>query len=142
MPERRLVDGHTAGTAALQDRIGIIVLPVADTVAAFDAATGAVRWTSGANQARGAPLIIGDQVIVAGRNGVIEVRRVADGMLTCSIRRDVGWDRAGPIATGNLLVFANLDGNVEAIPTSDLLACRATGAPTAASESPPTHRAP
>lgn len=139
---RRLVDGHTAGTAALQDRIGIIVLPVADTVAAFDAATGAVRWTSGANQARGAPLIIGDQVIVAGRNGVIEVRRVADGMLTCSIRRDVGWDRAGPIATGNLLVFANLDGDVEAIPTSDLLTCRVADPHSDVSGSLPTHRAP
>jgi outer membrane protein assembly factor BamB len=126
--KRRAVDGHTAGTAALRDGVGVIVLPVADTVVAFDTETGAIRWTSGANQARGAPLILGDRVIIAGRNGVIEVRQLADGALRCTVRRAVGWDRAGPSVSGDLAIFANLDGEVEAIPTTALLGCSATGA--------------
>ncbi len=124
---RRLVDGHTAGTAALQGGYGVIVLPVADTVVGFSTQSGAVQWSSGANGARGAPLIVGNQVLVAGRNGVIELRGLQDGALECTIRRDIGWDRAGPVVSGGLVIFANLDGEIEAIPTSDLLGCRAPG---------------
>ena len=120
---RRSVDGHTSGTAALQGGIGVIVLPVADTVVAFEPTTGTIRWTSGANQARGAPLILGNQVIISGRNGVIEVRQLESGVLQCTLRRERGYDRAGPILTEGMLVFANLDGEIEAIPTADLLTC-------------------
>jgi len=138
----RLVDGHTAGTAAVQDGIGVIVLPVADTVVAFDIETGAIRWTSGANKARGAPLILGDAVIIAGRNGVIEVRHLADGTLQCTMRRAVGWDRAGPTVASHLAVFSGLEGELEAIPTRDLLTCRVSDPHSDAPGSPPTHRAP
>ena len=127
-PRRRSVEGHSAGTAAIQDGVGVMVLPMADTVVAFDVATGAMRWASHANKSRGPPLVLGDQVIVAGRKGVIVLRQLKDGVLRCTIRRDVGYDRAGPIVTGGLVVFANLDGEIEAIPASALLACSAPGA--------------
>ncbi len=123
----RLVPGHTAGTATFGDATGVIVLPVSDSVVAFDPETGAVHWASGANGARAAPLILGDRVLTAGRNGVIEMRKLADGSLTCAIRRRVGWDRAGPAVAGDLVIFANLDGEIEAIPTRELLECTVPG---------------
>jgi outer membrane protein assembly factor BamB len=125
----RLVPGHTAGTATFGTSTGVIVLPVSDSVVAFDPLTGATRWTSGANGARGAPLILEDQVVIAGRNGLIEVRQLADGALRCTVRRAVGWDRAGPSVSGDLAIFANLDGEVEAIPTRTLRNCPTANAP-------------
>ncbi len=127
-PRHRSVEGHSAGTAAIQDGAGVIVLPMADTVVAFDVATGAIRWGSHANKSRGPPLILGNQVIIAGRNGVIEVRQLQSGVLQCTLRREVGYDRAGPILTGGMVVFANLDGEIEAMPATPLLACTAPGA--------------
>ena len=127
-PRRRSVQGHSAGTAAIQDGVGVMVLPMADTVVAFDVATGAMQWGSSANKSRGPPLILGDQVIISGRNGVIELRQLQNGALQCTLRREVGYDRAGPILTGGMVVFANLDGEIEAIPASALLACTAPGA--------------
>jgi outer membrane protein assembly factor BamB len=119
----RLVDGHTAGTAAVQDGIGVIVLPIADTVVAFETATGAIRWTSGANKARGAPLVLDHDVVIAGRNGIVEVRHLTDGLPRCTLQRAIGWDRAGPALAGSLAIFAGLEGEIEAIPTRDLLHC-------------------
>ena len=127
-PERRTVEGHSAGTAAIQDGLGVVILPIADTVLAFAPKTGAIVWGGQAHASRGPPLILGDQVIIAGRDGVIELRQLKDGVLRCTLRRDVGSDRAGPIAVGGLVIFANLDGEVEAIPASALLGCTATGA--------------
>ncbi len=62
-------------------------------------------------------------VVFAGRDGVITVRSMLDGTLRCSVHRRIGWDRAGPAIAGDLLIFADLNGEIEAIPTADLLAC-------------------
>ncbi len=123
----RDVDGHTSGTATIEDSIAVIVLPVADTVVAFLPRSGATLWTASGHEARGPPLILDHQVIIAGRDGVIEIRDLVSGVLTCTVRRPIGWDRAGPVVSGGLVIFANLDGEIEAIPTSDLLGCTAAG---------------
>ncbi len=122
----RDIAGHTSGTATVEDSIGVVVLPVADTMVAFSTHSGVTRWTASGHAARGPPLILNHRLVIAGRDGVIEVRDLDDGALRCTIRRPVGWDRAGPIVAGGLVIFANLDGEIEAIPTGDLLGCRAT----------------
>ncbi len=125
---RRVVDGHTAGTPAISGGRGVVVLPNADTVVAFDLATGRPAWSAGAHAARGPALVARGHAIVAGRDGVIEVRRIGDGVLACTVTRETGWDRAGPALAGALAVFVDLDGVVEAIPLDDLLSCNGTGA--------------
>jgi outer membrane protein assembly factor BamB len=122
-PMRREVSGHIAGTAALERGSGVMVLPAADRVVAFDADNGEVRWSFPAHESRGPPLLVDGHVVVAGSDGVIEVRDLSTGVLTCALRRRVGWDRAGPVQAGNLVVFANLKGGIEAIPVSALLRC-------------------
>lgn len=119
----RVVDGHTAGTPARSGTVGLVVLPVADTLVAFDIASGQLRWSAAAHAGRGPPLIAGDLAIVTGRDGVIEVRTMADGALVCTIRRSVGWDRAGPILADEMLVMVDLTGVVEAIPMRDVRRC-------------------
>ncbi len=124
---RYWVRGHISGTASLRDSIGVIVLPMADTLVAFDPRSGDVHWSHGSHRARGAPLILGDQVLVAGRDGITELRDLATGALHCVMTRDTGYDRGGPTAAGGLVIFANLKGVVEAIPDRDLLTCRGPG---------------
>ncbi len=121
----RSVEGHIAGTAVLGAGEGVIVLPIADTVVSFDLENGAVRWTGSGHGARGPALVAGDRVVVAGREGVITVRDRATGAITCTIRRPVGFDRAGPTLAGGLLIFADLKGGVEAIPLAEVLSCPA-----------------
>jgi outer membrane protein assembly factor BamB len=115
--------GHNSGTAAIHDSIGVVVMPNADSVVAFRVATGATLWQSAAHDSRGPPLITNDEVVVAGRDGIIETRDLRSGALKCRLHRNVGYDRAGPTLAGNAVIFANLNGEVEAMPITDLLAC-------------------
>ena len=117
------VDGHSAGTAAIANGIGVIILPFADTVVAFRAATGDVLWTSPGHQGRGAPLMVDGRVVIAGRDGVIETRDVNTGALLCTTHRAVGYDRAGPVLADGVLIFADLGGTVEAMPRSAVVHC-------------------
>lgn len=125
--EPRLVVGHIAGTATIRDTTAVIVLPVSDTVVAFDPRTGARRWARPGHAARGPALILDDQVIVAGRDGVILSWALANGAARCRVERPVGFDRAGPTPVAGELVFLRLDGIVEAIRLADLAACRGDG---------------
>ena len=124
-PDLRVVDGHPSGTAAIHDSIGVMVLPTADTIAAFDIRTGRVLWAAGAHESRGPPLIIGGTVLNAGHDGTTELRDVATGKLACTMTRATGYDRAGPTIAGGLVLFSNLKGELEAIPRSALLGCDA-----------------
>lgn len=119
--------GHIAGTATFADTIGVIALPLADSVVAFSLATGQVRWTAGSHDARGPPLLLGDAVVVAGRDGLTEIRALDDGTLRCVMERTNGYDRGGPTLAGDLVIFASLGGEVEAVPRDDLLECRGPG---------------
>jgi outer membrane protein assembly factor BamB len=125
-PNLREVTGHAAGTAVLEGKVGAIVLPLADSIAGFDSGTGRILWTAGARGSRGPPFLRSGQVVLAGHDGVIEVRDALTGKLQCQHRRAVGYDRAGPAQAGNLLLFADLHGGVEAIPANRLLACSAS----------------
>jgi outer membrane protein assembly factor BamB len=119
----RIFKGHIAGTATVAGGVGAIVLPVSDTLVVFDPATGSVHWTAGAHGARGPPLLIGDAVMVAGRDGVVEVRALADGLLRCRHTQPGGYDRGGPVLAGGTVVFASLTGTIEALPLGSLVAC-------------------
>ncbi len=123
----RLVAGHTSGTATIHDTLGVIVLPVADTVVTFDPRTGDAYWARFAHQARGPALVLGNQVIVAGRDGIVDISSLADGAPRCSFTRPAGFDRAGPTPVASHLVFARMDGVVEAIPTASVLGCTGAG---------------
>jgi outer membrane protein assembly factor BamB len=118
-----LVPGHTSGTAVVDDALAAIVLPLADTVVAFDIATGRIRWARPAHGARGPVLVVAHHVVLAGRDGIVQVRDIVDGTLTCTLNRATGWDRAGPVLEGGLAVFVNLVGEVEAMPLAQLLNC-------------------
>ena len=122
-PATRDVPGHTSGTATLTDSLGVIVLPYADTLASFRVRDGTVLWTAGAHGARGSPLIVDDHVVVAGRDGVVELRELFRGSLKCEMERTVGYDRAGPALAGDRLIFADLNGMLEVVSLSHLLAC-------------------
>lgn len=126
-PHLREVLGHTSGTATIADSIAVIVMPYSDSLVAFSPADGSTRWTAPAHAARGPPLILDGQVLLRGRDGIIEIRDVLSGTLRCTITRDVGFDRAAPSASGGLAVSADLNGGIEAIPVADLLACRGEG---------------
>ncbi len=125
---RELAPGHISGTAAIRDSVGVVVLPMADTLVGFDPASGGVRWTSAGLRGRGPPLLIEGRAIIAGRNGTIEIRDASSGALQCAISRETGFDRMGPTLAGGLVVFLDRDGMVEAMPVRELLDCTAPGA--------------
>ncbi|MEQ1690342.1 MAG: PQQ-binding-like beta-propeller repeat protein [Gemmatimonas sp.] len=125
-PNVRSVVGHTAGTAAIRDSIGVMVLPSADTLAAFDVRTGRELWTADAHESRGPPLLLDDMTVNAGHDGTIDVRETTTGQLRCTMTRKGGYDRSGPTVAGDLVLFPGLDGELEAIPKSALLACDAS----------------
>ena len=117
-PYLHSVDGHTSGTAVLRDSIGVILIPSADSLVAFDARTGHTLWTAGAHGSRGPPLLSGDVVIHAGRDGVIQTRALATGRLLCQLQRQASYDRAGPLLVGDRVIFTEVNGFVESTPLS------------------------
>ena len=96
-----------------------------DNQIAVDPKDENIVWTAGAGDSRGPPLIIAGHVIVARRDGVIESRALHSGAIACRVTRATGYDRAGPARAGGLLIFANLTGEIEAIPVRDLVGCPA-----------------
>lgn len=122
------VNGHISGTPVMVDSVGVVVLPNADRLVAFRAPTGETLWSHPSRKSRGPPLVADGHVVLAGGDGVIEVRRLLDGGLACTLTRATGWDRAGPALAAGLAIFADRRGVVEAIPFDDLAACRLPGA--------------
>lgn len=119
----RVVPGHNSGTPAISGATGVVVMPVADTIVAFDVRSGRTLWTAGAHGGRGPPAIIDGQVIASGHDGVIEVRSLDGGQLTCTVKRAVGYDRSGPAIAGSVAVFGDMKGGIEAVSTRRLLGC-------------------
>lgn len=117
------LNGHSSGTAVIDGDVGLIVLPIADSLVAFDWRTGNVRWTAGAHHSRGAPLVVDGEVLVVGRDGVVETRDVRTGALACSVRHALGADRAGPARADSTIIIAALDGTVTAYPLSHFTSC-------------------
>ncbi len=127
-PYQGHVNGHISGTPVMVDSVGVAVLPNADRLVAFRAATGDTLWSHPSRASRGPPLVAHGHVLLSGGDGVVEVRRLLDGGLVCTLTRTTGWDRAGPALAAGLAIFANRNGVVEAIPLDDLVGCRAPGA--------------
>lgn len=125
----RIVDGHTAGTATGLGGMNVIVLPVADTVVGFDHHTGAIRWTASGYGSRGPVLISDSTVILTGRDGTVHLLDLATGRLRCDLPHPGGSDRAGPSRIGDLVVFASLDGVLDAVPVQRLTQCQAEPGP-------------
>ncbi len=123
--DRFTPEGHSSGTAAIDDSVGVIVLPNADSTVAFTVRDGRVRWAAGAHRARGPATIVRGHAIVSGRDGITVVRAIATGAVTCTMTRRIGYDRAGPSVGNGLLLFANLSGEIEALPVEALLGCDA-----------------
>lgn len=119
----RDVLGHTAGTAAVADSVGVIVVPESDSLVGFSTRSGKTLWIAGAHGARGTALLVGSQVVLTGSDGVIEVHDRLTGALMCTRYHTPGFDRGGPVVGGGLMVMADLRGGVDAIPTEELLAC-------------------
>jgi outer membrane protein assembly factor BamB len=119
-PKVHAVLGHIAGTAVLSDTVGVIVMPLANTVVGFHPGTGAVRWTAPAHDSRGPALLVDGVVVVAGQDGVTESRNALTGALVCQMSRKAGYDRAGPANAAGLLIFADVKGGIEAVPTTAL----------------------
>ena len=112
------VDGHTSGTAVVRDSLGVILIPSADSLVGFDARTGHTLWTADAHGSRGPPLLSGDVVLHAGRDGVIQARDLVTGRLRCQQRRQASYDRAGPLLVGDRVIFTEVNGFVESMPLS------------------------
>lgn len=125
----RVVDGHTAGTATGLGAMSVIVLPVADTVVGFDHHTGAIRWTASGHGSRGPVLLSDSTVILTGRDGMVHLYDLTTGRLRCDVPHPGGSDRAGPSRIGDLVVFASLDGVLDAVPMRRLARCQAAPLP-------------
>jgi|CXWL01.1.fsa_nt_gi outer membrane protein assembly factor BamB len=132
----RDVLGHTSGTAAVADSVGVVIVPESDSLVGFSTRSGKTRWIVSAHKARGATLLVGSHVILTGQDGVIEVRDRLTGAVTCALRRSTGFDRGGPVLGGGLFVMADLRGGVEAIPSADLLNCAAPSAAVGSARAP------
>ena len=68
-------------------------------------------------------MLLGQYLVAAGSDGWVEVRSVGTGALRCSVKTAVGYDRSGPTRAGELIVFANIHGDIMAVPVADVLRC-------------------
>lgn len=115
-PASRFIRGHSSGTVAVSNDVGVVVLPIPNIVLAFDVQTGHELWRAPGEQARGPALIADSSVYVFGANGVIRVLRAYDGAVKCSYKSTMSFDRAGPVAAGQTLIFGTVSGKVLAVP--------------------------
>ncbi len=125
-PSLRRVSGHPAGTAAVRDSIGVIVLPSADSLAGFNVRSGVVLWVAPARGSRGPPLLLEGVAVNSGHDGTTDIRDLVTGQLRCSITRKVGYDRSGPTVAGDMVLLADVKGDIEAIPMTALTRCDPT----------------
>jgi outer membrane protein assembly factor BamB len=95
-------------------------------VIAFDIDSGRELWRLPAEAARGPALAIDSSVYIFAGSGSIRVVRLADGQVTWRHQSSFQFDRAGPAATGSLLVIGALSGEVLGFPRSILDECRRT----------------
>jgi outer membrane protein assembly factor BamB len=123
-PATRFIRGHSSGTPVMTSAIGVVLLPIADIVLAFDVTTGRELWRAAGEQSRGPALVIDNTVYVFGGSGVIRTMNLSTGAVTCRHRSRYRFDRAGPAAAGALLTIGTTTGDVVGVPRTWLDECR------------------
>ena len=76
-----------------------------------------------ARGSRGPPLLLEGVAVNSGHDGTTDIRDLVTGQLRCSITRKVGYDRSGPTVAGDMVLLADVKGDIEAIPTAALARC-------------------
>ncbi len=130
---------HVAGLSQVTPSAGGGVVVVASqdyTVRAFDASTGAPRWTAslmenGSSHFEVTPLIAGDVVYVGGQSGVLHALSLRDGRALWSFDSGNGnavgdTDYLTPTVSGGVAVLSNDDTSLYAIEASGHLRWRQT----------------
>lgn len=121
---KRVIRGHSSGTAVAADGLGAVVLPIPDIVIAFDVRTGHELWRAPGDQSRGPMLVLDSAVYLFGAGGSIRVLRLRDGTPICAFRANARFDRAGPTAAGDLLLIGSIPGVMYGVPRHLLDDCR------------------
>jgi outer membrane protein assembly factor BamB len=119
-------EGHTSGTAsAIVGSSDVLVLsPAAHAVFRINSIDGRVVWQSViGGRARGPVLAIGNHVIVLRADASLQVIDIETGAHSCRMALPRGVDRAGPTLSGELAIFADVQGAVYAVDATQLARC-------------------
>jgi outer membrane protein assembly factor BamB len=119
------VAGHIAGTPTVVAGVAYVPLPYLGKIAALDAATGRVLWSTTVNPARGSVLVAQDAVLSATTDGYFVVLDAATGHVQCKQKLPARSDRAGPTLVGKTAIISLRDGEILARPLQRWLQCRA-----------------
>ena len=120
-------DRNTSGTPAVAGDVVVVSSPIAQSLHAFDARTGATRWSMKLeSQHKGAPTIVGEDVVLGDASGRLSVRALATGAQLGVCRFDAPFTVFAPLLVGRTILVATQDGWVYAEPY-DQLRARAAG---------------
>jgi outer membrane protein assembly factor BamB len=133
------LERNTSGTPAVAGGIVVVSSPIASSLHAFDARSGAPRWSMPLeSQHKGAPTIVGEDVVLGDAAGRLSVRALRSGNLLGVCRFDAPFTVLAPLVVGQTILVATQDGWVYAEPYDQL---RARAAGHVAASAPPCLRA-
>lgn len=119
----RRTPGHIAGTPTVSDSTVYVPSPLDGRVVATNLRTGAVRWSTDVDVARGSVTVVGDRVIAATRDATWVVLDARDGHVVCRGQLPGASDRAGLTVAGGAGVLTLLDGTVMVRPVAQWVRC-------------------
>ena len=120
-------DRNTSGTPAVAGDIVVVSSPIAQSLHAFDARSGAKRWSVALDaQHKGAPTIVGEDVVLGDAAGRLSIRALQTGALLGVCRFYAPFTVLAPLVVGRTILIATQDGWVYAEPYDELRA-RAAG---------------
>lgn len=127
-------DQMQTGVPALYGRLLYFGSPVTKAVYALNAGDGQLIWQFRAlGQVRGAPALVGGEVVTLDSSGYVDALRATTGKLVASHRLSqglslntktmfpTGFGPASPTVIGQMVYAASMDGHVYAFPLTDLL---------------------
>lgn len=123
----RRFDRNYSGTPAVARGIVLVSSPIAQSLHAFDARSGATRWSVRLeSQHKGAPTVVGEDVVLGDAAGRLSIRALGTGALLGVCRFDAPFTVIAPLIVGRTILVATQDGWVYAEPY-DQLRARAMG---------------
>jgi outer membrane protein assembly factor BamB len=126
---------NTSGTPAVAGDMMVVSSPIAQTLHAFDARSGAKRWSMDVDSPlRGAPTIVGEDVVFGDAAGRLSIRELRTGKLLGVCRFSAPFTVFAPLVVGQTILVATQDGWLYAEPYAELRG-RASGH--VAASSPP-----